>query len=527
MNKNYKLLFSMTCFFVIVILFSIIFGVNKYQKNNIEYFDNKNEVSRLLTFQNNTNDDLVIVYTSKISSNYIPKSLSDSINTNLKNVEINEDAKYIIGIIKKKEILSLLVKLDPTSKGSCNYLKDIGNRTHCFNSINLQLYKNQLFNETDTKPYTGNVQIEFTFEEGEGISDSYDLSAIPDSTCGAHMNKQSINYGKVKSTDCLDCTKGDEKYTYNPKNEGVSDDTYVSSYCNDKIKNNVKVCGLPNTFKDGTKPICKNGIDEKPCTNWEDSTIEKSMNEIWKCVTSVNDEPFKYNIILEAPKNVETFTNENKIKKTLNKIINLETGEINNENNGEIDENKSIECDIDDEFGSACVEKCPSNHYCFLSEDAEGNKTQGCTPDYEDPNVNPIKKGQCFVGKKTNKLNCATSKVLIDTSKKGFEIENYKDWPIYQLLSIKDGQNDPNESDFNSYIYPYNEELFEGPLLTCESEASEYNGKYFNIEDSVENVRKSLEDNEYYYDSEFDNLSKKTTDTKEYIIKIYEFGKTK
>ena len=127
------------------------------------------------------------------------------------------------------------------------------------------------------------------------------------------MHPQATNYNGVKSTDCSDCEfKNKEiKFSYNPKEQGVSDSTYVPADCNGKSKDNVKVCGLPKVFSDGSKPECVNP-DETPCKRWTDDTIEKAMNETWKCVTSVNNKPFEYNITIEAPKdsNVESFDNK-------------------------------------------------------------------------------------------------------------------------------------------------------------------------------------------------------------------------
>ena len=562
-----KYLLVMIILIILNLLVLFIFFLMK--RRTIEKFDidaNETFSSRMLSFNNCSSDDLIIIFTSQISVNKIPESLLNAINNNSDCVMQN-DSKYILGIVKKGESLNMLVTIDSKETGSCDYHKDEqakSLREFCFNSINIQVYKNQIYPyyENEEPIYAkGNLQIEFTFEDGtDDIVDTYDISAIPDGTCGSHMHKLSTQFGAIDSTNCggdNDCLENE--YAYNPKKEGVSDTTYVESCSKDK--NDIYVCGLSNKLKSGFVPECieertqlVNGIEVPHCKKWSKDTIYNAMDEIWKCVTRVNDKKPQYNIELVPPGGESKYMCDNKNMdieiENDDKIDEVEEGQQETVENTKYDDIVSDDEDIIDEVIDETNDNEINDDEYIDNEVINDNNTEYKLPgynystihnyinygidlfnhltdkEYENENKDDEYDDNCCEGFTNKDYNCIASKVMIDESKSGFSMDNYKNWNISELLSVDNGFNDPSVSDFNAYIYPYNEELFEGPSLTCNDTKKTFTDSYYTIENLVSSI--GTKDNEYYYKTNpILNENKEGIETKQYIMNIYDFGKVK
>ena len=479
-----------------------------HKTGNIDY--------RILSFSNNTGKQLLLTWF--VGGDPLPKSFKTALQNNSDTLMTPFNGTpgvpgiYTVAILNKG-ITNIRIIID--GEDTCSYISNnTSNIKNCFGSIKFQVNDNIVYNPdnpvcgTEKNPASrvskgcdiaSNMKIEMTLQSDK---DYYDVSMIPDKgSSGAHMNKYAVNYGTPNSLDRSDATNINDNNTnaYNLKDQfgdewkHIPDNNWVPNACaNDKVDcndiNKVKICGLP--YKDETiiTPSLKNPDGILYCDIY-DGINESDCKLTGKCKES-------------------EFCSKIDVNKKICPVAPNECGGGNRW------------CFINDKKQPACSATKPSPTYtqCYIDEpkDCKTWNIEGVIKPIMNKIWNCVTNDYKTFGDLTDNsfslsvTGCQTSSVKLP-GKKDTLLKNYiNDNP--SLLNLKYTCNEgkkcnngetptgvKNESDFNTYIYAYNEELYEGPLLQCDSNSvqkSKVTG-YYNLDYLVSLIKKNKSTYEY------------------------------
>jgi hypothetical protein len=427
--------------------------------------------SRVFNINNYTNKELLLFMTlDQGNVDYLPDNFNNALQGNKENIIMNENiSQWIIGIMKEGTLdCPETTSFEFPLSDKCGYNQGV---QYCFKSLTLYIQEN---NQIYTKNPTG-IKIELTAEQGRDTDvDYYDLSAIFDGTCGSHMNKLATNYCDINATNTATfnpnrkqdkCIKND--YAYNPQQQGVIiPEQYVGGITDPNIIDNTYVCGLPNSN------INFNGA----------KTNKYDIGELNTCTSDTketNGVLCNYNLC----KNFK----ESTIKKAMKDAwkCSLIQGDI---------------CS-DSDCLTINHDNVPKLNMKFRIED-EGKNKGLCT----NPSV---------------MFNASDS--THSNSYVGDGIDNIFNWDIDKLLDLQiiEGETHNKSEYFSSYIYPYNEELFNANP-TCQLKPYENKYQYINILDSISNIIKDVPNNKYKYKTNIVKYEK--INVPQYHIDVSNFG---
>jgi hypothetical protein len=302
--------------------------------------------SRIINFVNNTDDEVVIVFTVGGDFPGNPQNLGEwgFLNNLLKTkplsnspAVVNPDkaegtsypSQIVIGVIPPNSPLPIrfpLIKKVAGGQGGCSF---DSSADECLGSFKATFYKNGTLTKEILKQGT---LLEATFKTTDAntpqINDFYDISIIPSGTCSGHMNEKATNHGSWCDVNCAPTCK-EAKYNGNTYSYDINTEypapspalkkSIIYSPCvpscaitpagrNEAAKcrksNHRFICGLPQfgfNSRNGElppAPLCLSPLSPPtPCTappagsppfpghclKWNEKTIETTMNEAWRC----------------------------------------------------------------------------------------------------------------------------------------------------------------------------------------------------------------------------------------------------